>query len=77
MSLPLVSSIKLVNALERAGFRRVHVKGGHATYSRERDGGRCDTVTIVLGKREVPRGTLRSVLRQAGMTEEELRTFLR
>lgn len=39
---------------------------------RYRIDGANDVCTVVLGKREVPRGTLRSILKQAGVS---LRTF--
>lgn len=73
MTLPLISSDQLCTALRRAGFEPAlrSTRGSHQTWSRG------DTiVVVVLGRREIPRGTLKSVLRQAGWTEETLRRYL-
>ena len=39
--------------------------------------GRTYLTVVVLGKREIPRGTLRSIIERAGMTVEEFKTYLR
>lgn len=55
--------------LERAGFVEVSQKGSHVKFGR-RSGAIVDTV-IVPNKHEVPVGTLRSILNQAHLTQEE------
>jgi len=40
-------------------------------------GGRTITTVVPLGKREVPRGTLRGILRLAEMSQVEFRKHLR
>jgi predicted RNA binding protein YcfA (HicA-like mRNA interferase family) len=55
--------------LERAGFVVVSQKGSHVKFVR-RAGNVVDTV-IVPNKREVPVGTLRSILNQAHITPED------
>jgi predicted RNA binding protein YcfA (HicA-like mRNA interferase family) len=63
-----------VRALQQAGFELVHVRGSHH-YLRRPDGSRL-VVVPVHGNRDLPVGTLRSVLRQAELTREELAEFL-
>jgi len=63
-----------VRALQQAGFELVHVRGSH--HYLRRPGGSRLVVVPVHGNRDMPAGTLRSVLRQAELTREELRDFL-
>ena len=58
--LPVVSGRELVQALERAGFVRVRVKGSHCKLIHDE---RRLTVIVPLHRRALPRGTLLSVLR--------------
>jgi predicted RNA binding protein YcfA (HicA-like mRNA interferase family) len=55
--------------LEAAGFRLVGRKGSHVKFARVTDEG--TRTAIVPEHREVATGTLRSILRQAGLTWEE------
>jgi len=70
---PAVSGLELVKALERAGFVVTRVKGSH--HRLKHPDGRATTVPVHRG-RDVPKGTLRSVLEDTGLTVEELRKFL-
>jgi len=63
--LPCVSGAKVANALERLGFARQRQKGSHLVMRR---GG---SVCVVPMHREVDQGTLRGVLRQAGVLPEK------
>jgi len=63
--LPCVSGAKVSKALERLGFIRQRQKGSHLVLRR---GG---NVCVVPMHREVDQGTLRGVLRQAGISPEE------
>ncbi|TET95283.1 MAG: type II toxin-antitoxin system HicA family toxin [Dehalococcoidia bacterium] len=74
--LPLCSSAEIVRALQRAGFRKAHSSGSHQTMEKQ-IGGRTITTVVPLGKREVPRGTLRGILRLAEMSQVEFRKHLR
>ncbi len=56
----------VVRALRAAGFAEVSQVGSHVKYARSDPQGR--RTVIVPHHREVAAGTLRSVLRQAGMT---------
>ena len=63
--LPCVSGARVAKALERLGFTRQRQKGSHLVLRR---GG---SVCVVPMHREVDQGTLRGVLRQAGISPEE------
>jgi predicted RNA binding protein YcfA (HicA-like mRNA interferase family) len=55
--------------LEAAGFSEVAQSGSHVKFAKKTDEG---TFTATVPKqREVAAGTLRSILRQAGLTTEE------
>lgn len=70
-SLPTLKSRQVITALERAGFVRVRQKGSHL---RLRRGNLSVTVPIHPG--DLPPDVLRSILRQAQMTPEELFSVL-
>jgi predicted RNA binding protein YcfA (HicA-like mRNA interferase family) len=55
--------------LEAAGFREVSRKGSHVKFARTTGDGL--RTTIVPDHREITVGTLRSILRQAGLTWDE------
>jgi predicted RNA binding protein YcfA (HicA-like mRNA interferase family) len=64
-SLPIVSGRDVVRALTKAGFTEVSQRGSHVKL--RNDAGRT---AIVSMHRELARGTLRSILRQAGLEVE-------
>ena len=55
--------------LEAAGFVEVRKKGRHVKFVRNTEG--TVRIAIVPNHREIPVGTLRSILRQAGFTSDE------
>jgi predicted RNA binding protein YcfA (HicA-like mRNA interferase family) len=62
----LYSSREVLAALKRAGFAEVSRRGSHIKLRHE------DRRTVIVpDHREIARGTMRSILRQAGMTPEE------
>jgi len=63
--LPCISGARAAKALERLGFARKRQRGSHVIMRR---GG---SVCVVPMHREIDPGTLRGVLRQAGITPEE------
>lgn len=65
-ALPQVSGKQVVQALESAGFEYRSTRGSHAKL-RHPDG----RVVIVPLHREIARGTLGSILRQAGLSAAE------
>jgi predicted RNA binding protein YcfA (HicA-like mRNA interferase family) len=70
---PAVRGDRLVRALERAGFAVTRTRGSH--HRLRHPDGRSTTVPVHPG-RDVPKGTLRSVLEDTGLTVEELLKYL-
>ncbi len=68
--LPRITCRDLVRALRRAGFEERRQRGSHLTMRRQSDGKRV-TVPVHEGQ-TVPVGTLRAILRDAGLTVEDL-----
>jgi len=64
-SLPVVSGHEVVRALAKVGFSEVSQRGSHLKL-RSQEG----RTVIVPMHRELARGTLRSILRQADLTVE-------
>jgi predicted RNA binding protein YcfA (HicA-like mRNA interferase family) len=62
---------EIARALERAGFHLVRQRGSHAQYKK----GNL-LVTLPMHKGDLNPATLRSILRQAKMTTEELIALL-
>jgi predicted RNA binding protein YcfA (HicA-like mRNA interferase family) len=63
----LYSSRQVVAALEREGFAFVSQRGSHIKYRKA--GSPVRTVIVPAGRKEIPRGTFRSILRQSGLDE--------
>ena len=75
--LPLCSSDQILAALKRVGFTLARrAKDSHQPMIRVTPQ-RTDVAVVVLGKRQVTRGTLRSILDQAGLSADESRQHLR
>ncbi len=62
-SLPLISGRQCVRALERAGFYVKRRKGSHMILRRDDP----PTTLVVPDHKELDRGTLRAIIRQAGL----------
>jgi len=71
----LYSGAKIIKALQRAGFYQVSQKGSHVKLRGIRFG-KLQTVIVPMHK-EVAWGTIQSILDQAEMTLEELKTYIR
>ena len=69
MPLRPLSYPEVKRKLEAAGFMQISQRGSHVKYAKSTDEGM--RVAIVPHHREVAVGTLRSVLRQAGLTVDE------
>ncbi|MBW2065464.1 MAG: type II toxin-antitoxin system HicA family toxin [Deltaproteobacteria bacterium] len=72
-TLPRTSGRDVVIALSKIGYERDRQKGSHivlrqASYPHRR--------VVVPDHREVAKGTLRKILRQAGLTVEEFKELL-
>ncbi len=72
-SLPAVTGREVLKALIGVGFVHVSTKGSHAKVAHP--DGRMAVVPM-HGGRDIPRGTLGSILRQAGFTVAEFRELL-
>ena len=66
--LPALRASEIVRALERAGFVVKRQTGSHAILTRE---GLRRPVVVPMHRRELPRGTVKDIIRQAGITEDE------
>lgn len=67
--LPLLSAREVIKALTKVGFIQTGQKGSHIKLKRK-DGDRA-WIVIVPNFNEIPRGTLRSIIRQSGLDQEE------
>ena len=72
-ALPSLTAREIVRALEGAGFAHVSTKGSHAKLV-DQDG--RSVIVPLHGGRDVPRGTIGSILRQAGLTPAAFRELL-
>jgi predicted RNA binding protein YcfA (HicA-like mRNA interferase family) len=66
---PVVKASVCLKVLERAGFYINHQTGSHARLF-HRSNAKL-RVTIPIHNKDLPQGTLKSILRQAGMSLEE------
>ena len=67
--LPMIKSQELVKALRKMGFFKHHRVGSHIQF--KHPDGRRTTIAVHSGK-DVPRGTLRAILRQIDVSPQEL-----
>jgi predicted RNA binding protein YcfA (HicA-like mRNA interferase family) len=72
-NVPVVPGAKVVKALESAGFGVARITGSH--HVMEHPDGRAVPVPVHAG-RDMPRGTLRSILNIISMTPDEFRALL-
>jgi predicted RNA binding protein YcfA (HicA-like mRNA interferase family) len=73
--LPAVTGAEAIKAFERVGFRLVRVRGSHHVMKRE--GHAFLVVVPVHGHQDIPSGTLRSLIDDAGITVERFVQLLR
>ena len=71
--LPRVSGREVVTALTRAGYEKDRQRGSHIVMRQTASPHRRITVP---DHDEISKGTLRAILRQAGLTVEEFRLLL-
>ncbi len=65
----LYSSSNIIKTLRKKGFVYVSQKGSHTKF--RKTGNPTLTVIVPAGRKEIPLGTFRSILRQANLTIEE------
>lgn len=69
MKLPNLNPEKVIKIIESRGFVRDRVKGSHYIYLHPETRQR---VVIPVHKKDLPKGTLMEILRQAGIKKEDL-----
>lgn len=72
--LPSVKPIELIRALEKAGWYIDRQRGSHVVMYKP---GAPTVVVIPVHKKDVPRGTLSGILKDAGLTNEEFIRLLK
>ena len=72
-SLPVVSGLEAIRAFEAAGWRRARQKGSHVSLVKA---GVNVNLSVPLHQ-ELDRGTLRKLIRLAGLSVDEFVGFLR
>jgi predicted RNA binding protein YcfA (HicA-like mRNA interferase family) len=70
--LPVISGRECVKALRKVGFVLARQRGSHMVLYRDEP----PAQVTVPDHRELDRGTLRSIIRQAGLTVEEFTALL-
>jgi predicted RNA binding protein YcfA (HicA-like mRNA interferase family) len=73
--LPVLTAREVLRALRKEGFAEKRVSGSHYLLAHPDDPVRAVTVPH-HGTRDLKPGTLRSIIRQAGLTVEEFRELL-
>jgi predicted RNA binding protein YcfA (HicA-like mRNA interferase family) len=73
--LPAVSGKRVIQALSKAGFIVNRIAGSHHLLVHPNDKTRAVTVPL-HGNRDLKPGTLRSIIRQTGLTVEEFSKLL-
>ncbi|KCZ72919.1 putative periplasmic or secreted lipoprotein [Candidatus Methanoperedens nitroreducens] len=68
--LPSLTPHKIIKLLEKEGFVLDRTKGSHYIYYHPKTKRK---VVIPLHKNDLPKGTLLEILKQAGISREELR----
>ena len=68
--LPSLTGRDVVRALQKAGFSIVRTSGSHHRLVHSTDPTRQTTVPVHKGK-DIPRGTVRDIIDQAGLTVGE------
>ncbi|HEY5275942.1 MAG TPA: type II toxin-antitoxin system HicA family toxin [Coriobacteriia bacterium] len=67
---------ELRTALLRAGFVELRQRGSHMRLQRVELDGERRHLTLPMHSGDVPPGTLRAILREAGLSEADLRRLL-
>ena len=67
----LYSSLEIIKVLKKQSFVYISQKGSHA--KSRKTGSQTSTVIVPAGRKEIPFGTFRSILRQANLIEDDFR----
>ncbi|NOR21078.1 MAG: addiction module toxin, HicA family [Candidatus Aminicenantes bacterium] len=69
--IPSLTPRKIIRILEKSGFLLDHSTGSHRVYLHPEKRIR---VTVPFHRRDIPKGTLMSILKQAGIDKEEIKS---
>lgn len=69
--LPVLSGAELIKILQAAGFRVVRQKGSHVSLQKE------NFKTVIPLHEELAKGTLLGVLKQCGLSKDDLLNLIR
>ena len=72
--LPRLSGKEVIKALSKNGFLVVRKKGSHVIMKKKTSV--SEVVTVVPDHKEIDKGTLLEIIRQAKLTREEFMNFL-
>ena len=75
--LPRITGKELVKALQREGFRIVPQKGSHVEVRKYVEGEKVTFPVPIHAGEIVKQGTLKGILRKAGITPEQLQELLK
>lgn len=70
---PILPPSIIIKALQKIGFYKVSQKGSHVKYRKD---GEVKRIVIIPMHDEIAKGTLQSILEQAGITLEEFNKLL-
>ncbi|MBI1785336.1 type II toxin-antitoxin system HicA family toxin [Candidatus Sumerlaeota bacterium] len=70
---PSVTAKEMASVLKRAGFVEHHQKGSHLWLYHT---AQKRMVCVPMHCADLPRGTMKAIIKQSGLTEETLREFL-
>ena len=72
--LPVISGIKIVKALSKIGFEHIRTSGSHMILTKKNN---SKKITIPIpNHKELAKGTLKSIMKQAEINLEELLKLL-
>ena len=71
----LYSSLDIIKVLQKRGFVYISQKGSHVKL--RKTGSPTLTVIVPAGRKEIPFGTFKSILRQANLTQDSFKINLK
>lgn len=74
MKTPVVHPVKVLKALNKAGFKQIRSRGDHIILS---NGTRQVVVQYRGHGREIPAGSMKQIIRDSGLTTEEFCKLLK
>lgn len=71
--LPVLTSKKLIKVLEKIGFQLDHKTGSHFIFYDPKSKRRA---VVPFHNKDIPKGTVINIIKQAGITKDELEKYL-